>query len=88
VIFVVWVDVYFELNYKLLDLEKTLFRLEHKDPTLRCLILSDQFHSLYPEEEGDVPNCNHSKHKEAVMDSRCWVVTMWERDSRADEVFE
>jgi hypothetical protein len=62
------VDVYFEDNYKLLDSEKMLFRLEHKDPTLKCLVLSDEFHSLYPKEDVDVPNPNHSKHKKAVMD--------------------
>ena len=62
------VDDYFEKDYKLLDSEKTLFRLEHKDPTLKCVVLSDEFHSLYPEEDVDVPNRNHSKHKKAVMD--------------------
>jgi hypothetical protein len=62
------VDVYFEEDYKCLDLQKTLFRLEHKDPTLKCLILSDQFHSLYSEEKVGYPNHNHSKHRKAVMD--------------------
>jgi hypothetical protein len=60
------VDVYFEEDYKCLDSQKLLFWLEHKDPTLKCLILSDAFHSLYPEEE--VGYHNHSKHRKAAMD--------------------
>jgi ankyrin repeat protein len=60
------VNVYFEEDYKRIDLQKMLFQLEHKDPTLKCLILSDAFHSLYPEEKGGYRN--HSKHRKAVMD--------------------
>jgi hypothetical protein len=60
------VKVYFKDDYKCLDSQKTLFQLEHKDPTLKCLILSDAFHSLYPEEE--VGYHDHSKHWKAVMD--------------------
>jgi ankyrin repeat protein len=37
-------------DFKRLDSKKTLFQLEHKDPTLKCLALADLFHSLYPEE--------------------------------------
>jgi hypothetical protein len=60
------VEVYFEDDYKRLDSQTTLFWLEHKDPTLKCFMLSDAFHSLYPEETGGYHN--HSKHQKAVMD--------------------
>jgi hypothetical protein len=60
------VEVYFEHDYKHIDSQKTLFRLEHKDPTLKCLALADSFHSLYPV-KGD-GSFNHSKHEKRVMD--------------------
>jgi hypothetical protein len=58
--------VYFEDDYKCLDSQKTLFWLEHKDPTLKCLALADSFHSLYPEESDG--SFNYSQHQKTVMD--------------------
>jgi hypothetical protein len=55
-------DFYFEEDDKHQDSQNTLFRLKHNDPTLKCLILSDAFHSLYLDEEE-----NDSKHQKAVM---------------------
>ena len=60
------VEVYFQDDYKCLDSQKTLFRLEHKDPTLKCLALADSFRSLYPEESDS--SFNYSKHEKTVMD--------------------
>jgi hypothetical protein len=60
------VEVYFEENYERIDSEKTLFRLEHKDPTLKCIALADSFHSLYPDNgEGSF---DHYEHEKRVMD--------------------
>jgi hypothetical protein len=56
----------FEDDFKRLDSQKTLFRLEHKDPTLKCLALADLFHSLYPEESDG--SFNYSQHQKTVMD--------------------
>jgi hypothetical protein len=53
-------------DFKCLDSKKTLFWLEHKDPTLKCLMLADSFHSLYPEESDG--SFNYSKHQKTVMD--------------------
>jgi hypothetical protein len=60
------VEVYFEHDYKCIDSQKTLFRLEHKDPTLKCLALADSFHSLYPD-KGD-GSFDHYEHEKRVMD--------------------
>lgn len=60
------VDVYFEHDYKRIDSQKTLFRLEHKDPTLKCVALADSFHSLYPD-KGD-GSFDHYEHEKRVMD--------------------
>jgi hypothetical protein len=60
------VKVYFEHDYKRIDSEKTLFRLEDKDPTLKCLALADLFHLLYPD-KGD-GSFDHSEHEKRVMD--------------------
>jgi hypothetical protein len=59
------VDVYFEHDYKGIDSQKTLFRLEHKDPTLKCLALADSFHLLYPD-KGD-SSFDHNKHEKVVI---------------------
>jgi hypothetical protein len=56
----------FEDDFIRLDSQKTLFRLEHKDPTLKCLALADSFHSLYPEESDG--SFNYSQHQKTVMD--------------------
>jgi hypothetical protein len=60
------VEVYFGHDYKRIDFEMTLFRLEHKDPTLKCLALADLFHCLYPA-KGD-SSFDHSEHEKRVMD--------------------
>jgi hypothetical protein len=60
------VKEFFEDDFKRLDSKKTLFRLEHKDPTLKCLALADSFRSLYPEESDS--SFNYSKHEKTVMD--------------------
>jgi hypothetical protein len=49
------VKEYFEDDFKRVDSQKTLFRLEHKDPTLKFLALADLFHSLYLEESDGSP---------------------------------
>jgi hypothetical protein len=50
----------FEDDFKCLDFEKTLFWLEHKDPTFKWLALAD------PKESDS--SFNYSKHQKTVMD--------------------
>jgi hypothetical protein len=59
------VDVYFEHDYKRIDSQKTLFWLEHKDPTLKCLASADSFHLLYPD-KGD-GSFDHYEHEKTVI---------------------
>jgi hypothetical protein len=49
----------FENDVKRGDSQKTMFRLEHKDPTLKFLALGDLFHSL---------SFNYSQYEKTVMD--------------------
>jgi hypothetical protein len=60
------VKVYLQDDYKRLDSYKTLFQLEHKDPTLKYIALADLFHSLYRRESDG--SYNYSKHEKTVMD--------------------
>jgi hypothetical protein len=47
----------FENDFKCVDSQKTMFRLDHKDPTLKFLALGgDLFHSLYPKESDSLFN--------------------------------
>jgi hypothetical protein len=45
-------DKYFGDEFFRVDSKMTMFRLEHKDPTLEFLVLSDLFHSIHPTESG------------------------------------
>jgi hypothetical protein len=56
----------FENDFKRVDSQKTMFRLEHKDPALKFLALGDLFHSLYPKESDGL--FNYSQYKKTVMD--------------------
>jgi hypothetical protein len=55
------VEVFLQDDYKRLDSHKTLFWLEHMDPTLKYIALADSFHSLYQEESDG--SYNYSKNE-------------------------
>jgi hypothetical protein len=44
----------------------TVFRLEHKDPTLKFLVLADLLHCIHPTESDGLFNSSH--YKKTVMD--------------------
>jgi hypothetical protein len=49
-----------------IDSKMTIFRLEHKDPTLNCLVMGDLFHCIHPIESDGSFNSSH--YERIVMD--------------------
>jgi hypothetical protein len=59
------IDTFFG-DESFIDSEMTMFRLEHKDPTLNCLVLGDLFHCIHPTESDNLFNSSHQE--KTVMD--------------------